>query len=129
MVPDLAVVIVNYNVCQLLRNCLQTVFASKGRTLYEVVVVDNASTDGSVDMVRTEFPQAHLIANPTNLGYPAANNQGLRHLSVCSELAPRYALLLNPDTELPRRIRHAGLLPRQTCRCWRRWSQIGAARR
>lgn len=98
---DLAIVIVNYNVSELLRRCLQSVFASEGDFTYEVCVVDNNSADDSVEMVRAEFPQVRLIANHENVGYPAANNQGLRMLSVLSESPPRHALLLNPDTEVP----------------------------
>jgi GT2 family glycosyltransferase len=60
----------------------------------EIIVVDNASTDGSVDMVRAEFPQVTLIANPSNTGFPAANNLGI------AAAQGRYVLLLNPDTEV-----------------------------
>ncbi|HSM56380.1 MAG TPA: glycosyltransferase family 2 protein [Candidatus Sulfomarinibacteraceae bacterium] len=98
---DLGIVIVNYNVCALLRRCLDTVFDSEGDFSYKVCVVDNNSGDDSVGMVREQFPDVHLIANDENLGYPAANNQGLRALGVQSATPPRYALLLNPDTELP----------------------------
>ena len=98
---DLAVVIVNYNVCQLLKNCLDSVFASTGDINYRVIVVDNASPDDSVEMVRTQFPRAELIPNDDNVGYPAANNQGMVALGVGGDDAPRYVLLLNPDTELP----------------------------
>lgn len=99
---DLAIVIVNYNVVDLLRRCLQSVYASEGKFTYSVCVVDNHSADGSVAMVEEEFPQVTLIANEENIGYPAANNQGLRALGVEGETPPRYALLLNPDTEVPR---------------------------
>jgi N-acetylglucosaminyl-diphospho-decaprenol L-rhamnosyltransferase len=102
-VVDLAIVIVNYNVCGLLRRCLQSVFASEGDFTFEVCVVDNASTDDSVIMVQNEFPQVQLIANQQNLGYPAANNQGLRHLGIDNAVEdeqPNYCLLLNPDTEV-----------------------------
>ncbi len=103
-VRDLAVVIVSYNVSDLLRRCLTTVFASNDDKFFKVCVVDNCSNDDSVSMVRREFPEAVLIANQRNNGYPAANNQGLRKLGVtgeeCSE-KPRYCLLLNPDTEVP----------------------------
>ncbi len=98
---DLAIVIVNYNVSALLRRCLQTVFASRGDFTYAVSVVDNASRDDSVAMVRAEFPQVRLIANAENVGYPAGNNQGLRALGIEGDQPPRYVLLLNPDTELP----------------------------
>ncbi|NPV66341.1 MAG: glycosyltransferase family 2 protein [Anaerolineae bacterium] len=100
---DLGIVIVNWNTCDLLRRCLQTVLASQGVT-FRVVVVDNASTDGSPDMVRAEFPGVDLIVSPINGGFAYANNLGLRALGFgrgCGEDAPCYALLLNPDTEVP----------------------------
>lgn len=100
-VVDLAIVIVNYNVASLLRRCLESVMASRGDVTFNVCVVDNASQDESVAMVREEFPTVTLIANEVNVGYPAANNQGLRALGVGGEDEPRYALLLNPDTEVP----------------------------
>lgn len=106
---DLGIVIVNYNVCDLLRDCLKSVYASTGFT-FEVCVVDNASLDGSADMIAREFPQVHLIRNQDNVGYAAANNLGLRHFGFGEPPAtsrqplaasPRYALLLNPDTIVP----------------------------
>ena len=99
---DLGIVIVNYNTRELLRTCLQTVYASEGGVAFEVCVVDNGSVDGSADMVAAEFSSARLVANNDNLGYPKANNQGLRLFGYPGDPgAPRYALLLNPDTELP----------------------------
>lgn len=100
---DLAIVIVNYNVAPLLRRCLHSVFDSEGQVTFKVCVVDNDSSDQSVRMVREEFAQVKLIANDVNVGYPAANNQGLRALGVgmTGVDEPRYALLLNPDTEVP----------------------------
>ncbi len=103
-VIDLAIVIVNYNVCDLLRACLRTVYASQGEIEFEVCVVDNNSNDLSLTMVREEFPKTKIIANDENVGYPTANNQGLRLLGVSAENEedrPRYCLLLNPDTEVP----------------------------
>ena len=104
---DLAIVIVNYNVCALLRNCLKSVYASTGVT-FDVCVVDNASPDDSAEMVAREFPQVHLIRNPQNMGYAAANNLGLRYFGFSDQPTAnsqlptaRYALLLNPDTVLP----------------------------
>lgn len=99
---DLGIVIVSYNTRELLRRCLETVYASVGLT-FQVCVVDNASPDGSAAMVAQDFPQVLLIANPDNPGYPTANNQGLRLLGFEGDCAaaPRYALLLNPDTEVP----------------------------
>ena len=104
---DIGIVIVNWNTCDLLRRCLQTVFASDGSASFEVLVVDNASEDGSAVMVAREFPQVILLENEENVGYPRGNNIGLRHFGFCvaggrvAAGAPRYALLLNPDTELP----------------------------
>ena len=105
--PDLGIVIVNWNTREHLRRCLGTVVASRGFERCRVVVVDNASDDGSVDMTRRQFPQVEVIVNDANIGYPRANNVGLRHLGYrgagdVEASAPRYALLLNPDTELPR---------------------------
>lgn len=100
--PDLGVVILNWNTRDLLRDCLRSVFRSTG-VAYRVVVVDNASPDGSADMVAAEFPQAELIRNPLNNGYAAGNNLGLRALGFDRGRldGPRYALLLNPDTVVP----------------------------
>ncbi len=92
---DLSIVIVNYNTRDLLRDCLRSVLASEGSLTYEVIVVDNCSTDGSAEMVRQEFPVVQLIASPVNGGYAYANNLGFR------EAQGRYLLLLNPDTVLP----------------------------
>ena len=83
----------------------ETVFASSGDLRFRVWVVDNASPDDSVGMVRRRFPQVSVIANAENVGYPAANNQGLRAMGIgdagqLGREAPRYALLLNPDTEI-----------------------------
>lgn len=102
---DLAIVIVSYNTKDLLRNCLQTVFASEGDFSCHLTVVDNCSHDGSLDMVQAEFPQVRAIAAPRNGGFSYANNMGLRSYGFGQEATaqplPRYVLLLNPDTELP----------------------------
>jgi len=90
---DLSVVIVNWNVRNLLRRCLHSVLADP-QVRIEVIVVDNCSTDGSAQMVRAEFPQVHLIANADNRGFTAANNQGI------GVSQGRYVLLLNPDAEV-----------------------------
>jgi GT2 family glycosyltransferase len=89
---DVSIVIVNWNTCDLLRGCLQSIYDSTKAATFEIFVVDNASRDESVQMVRTEFPQVNLIANTVNAGFAAANNQGIRLASG------RYVLLLNPDT-------------------------------
>jgi len=103
---DLGIVIVNWNTKDLLRRCLQTVLMSIGDFQFEVVVVDNASSDGSVEMVRTEFPTVKVIASEVNGGFSYGNNLGLKLLGYRGQgdvdaEAPRYALLLNPDTEVP----------------------------
>lgn len=89
-----SVVIVSWNTRDLLRECLastlQACQALEQPT--EIIVVDNASTDDSVQMMRNEFPQVHIVANARNVGFAAANNQGIRR--SCG----RYVLLLNPDT-------------------------------
>ena len=91
---DLSVVIVNWNTCDLLRMCLASVFRYMQGIAYEVFVVDNASSDGSSDMVAQEFPAARVIRNTENVGFSRANNQAIRLTSS------RYVLLLNSDTEL-----------------------------
>jgi len=94
-VVDLSVVIVNWNVRELLRRCLVSVLELGAcRLNLETIVVDNASSDGSVDMLRAEFRQVCCIANEHNLGFARASNQGL----VASQ--GRYVLFLNPDTEI-----------------------------
>ena len=97
---DLAVVVVNYNTRDLLRDCLASVLASDLEVSFAVYVVDNGSTDGSAAMVAAEFPGVRLIALPHNSGYPAANNVGLRAAGCGTGSTPRYVLLLNPDTLL-----------------------------
>jgi GT2 family glycosyltransferase len=87
----MAVAIVNYNTRDHLRACLATVTAAAPST---IVVIDNASSDGSSEMVRTEFPNVVLRANTTNLGYGSAANQAV---AMCRE---PYVLLLNADTRL-----------------------------
>jgi len=107
--PDLGIVIVSWNVRDLLARCLDLVYASLvcSDLRGEVWVVDNASSDGSTEMVRRRFPQAHLIANDDNKGFAAANNQALRAMGfdnaqcpMPNAQPPRYAMLLNPDTEV-----------------------------
>ena len=88
----LSVIIVNYNVKYFLEQCLRSVYAAAEGIDTEVWVVDNNSTDGSVQMVRDKFPQVSLIANTDNPGFATANNQAIR------ECKGDHILLLNPDT-------------------------------
>jgi GT2 family glycosyltransferase len=89
---DLSVIIVSFNTRQLLQDCLASVFRTRGDLRLEIFVVDNASSDGSVEMVRAQFPEVILLANQVNVGYSTANNQALR---VCRGA---HILLLNSDT-------------------------------
>jgi N-acetylglucosaminyl-diphospho-decaprenol L-rhamnosyltransferase len=91
---DLSIVIVNWNVCDLLRRCLSSIKKDEAGTAIEVIVVDCASSDDSLEMVRREFPWTRLIASNENLGYAGGNNVGM------AEARGRYLLVLNPDTEL-----------------------------
>jgi GT2 family glycosyltransferase len=89
---DVSIIIVNWNTRDILRDCLVSVYAQTKDITYEVILVDNASSDGSAQMVKTEFPQVILIENTENYGFAAANNQGMRIAKG------RYVLLLNSDT-------------------------------
>lgn len=89
---DLSIIIVNWNTCALLRDCLSSVFTGIGQLKAEVWVVDNGSTDGSLAMLAEEFPTVRLIANEENRGFAAANNQAL------AQATGRHVLLLNSDT-------------------------------
>jgi GT2 family glycosyltransferase len=94
--PRVTVIVVSWNVKSLLRECLASVAreAPTVRGGVEVIVVDNASRDGSAEMARVEFPEARVIANRDNVGFGRANNQALAFASGM------YLLLLNPDAAL-----------------------------
>lgn len=91
---DLSVIVANYNTQALLRGCLRSIFEHTTGITFEVIVVDDCSTDGSPEMVAAEFPQVRLIRNATNLRYAKTNNAGLR------AARGRYGLLLNSDVEV-----------------------------
>jgi GT2 family glycosyltransferase len=91
---DVSIVIVSWNTKELLRECLDSVYKYTVGVTFEVFVVDNASADGSVEMVQELFPDVKLIANNDNAGFSKANNQAI----VLSK--GRYAAILNPDTVL-----------------------------
>jgi GT2 family glycosyltransferase len=88
---DLSIIIVNWNTRDLLAQCIQAVYDTTHSLDFEIIVVDNASTDGSQEMVQQEFPDVNLIANAENLGFAKANNQAIQHSQG------RYVLLLNSD--------------------------------
>lgn len=88
----ISIIIVSYNTKTLLRDCLVSIFGSTVSVPYEVIVVDNNSTDGSQDMIREIFPQIILIENKHNVGFARANNQGYRTSQG------DYLLFLNSDT-------------------------------
>jgi hypothetical protein len=91
---DVCISIVTWNGLDLLRACLESVYAGTKRVSFSVVVVDNASTEDIQGTVRREFPRVELIANTSNAGFARANNQALRLYAGKA----RYFLLLNPDT-------------------------------
>lgn len=112
---DLAIIIVSWNVRDLLRRCLHSVVASLAQSGidYQILVVDNASSDGTPAMLYAEFPQIQVYEQDRNLGFAAANNLALSALGftdhrtpICRQAAsvaaslPTYVLLLNPDTEI-----------------------------
>jgi GT2 family glycosyltransferase len=91
----LSIVIVNWNTKDYLLGALRSIYGAPPAFPFEVIVVENASTDGSAEAVAKEFPQVRLIANRENTGYARGNNQGLEVSNG------KYALLLNPDVILP----------------------------
>lgn len=95
--PDISVIIVSWNVRDLLQRAIASILADAAATrlIVEIIVVDNASSDGTVAMLRTQFPHVRVLANTENSGFTRGNNQGL-------EIAgdARYLFLLNPDTEI-----------------------------
>jgi hypothetical protein len=91
---DVSIVVVSFNTRDVLRDCLQSVYRETGSLRVQVIVVDNASTDGSVAMVEQEFPGALLIKSQVNLGFGRANNLGFESAEG------RYIILLNSDAFL-----------------------------
>lgn len=91
--PDLSIIILNYNVKELLVNCLESIFQNKGQLdLWQIIVVDNASSDGSMEEVRKRYSDIEILENKANLGFSAGNNAGVNLTK-----AP-VILFLNPDT-------------------------------
>ncbi|MEW6441671.1 MAG: glycosyltransferase family 2 protein [bacterium] len=91
---DLSFLIVNWNTCRYLRRCLRSIRETVKGVAYEVIVTDNASSDGSAEMVRNEFPEVHLIAESENGGFAHGNNLAFGRSSGWA------VLVMNPDVEL-----------------------------
>ena len=89
---DLSIIIVNYNVKEFLQNLIHSIEKASLNLTKEIIIVDNASDDGSVEFIKEKFPQIKLIANQKNLGFGKANNIGLK------QATGKYILLINPDT-------------------------------
>jgi GT2 family glycosyltransferase len=103
--PDVSIIIVSFNTREILRQCLQSVVDDSSSLVAEIIVVDNASTDGSPEMIEQDFPQVVLLRSKINLGFAEGNNVALRQ--ACG----RYFVLLNSDAffvpgALPLAIRH-----------------------
>jgi N-acetylglucosaminyl-diphospho-decaprenol L-rhamnosyltransferase len=107
--PDLAIIIVSWNVRELLAACLDSLNTKSptSNLQSQIIVVDNASSDGSSAMVQERFPHARLIINQHNPGFAGGNNQAMRELGIpntqypipnMQQELPRHILLLNPDT-------------------------------
>ncbi len=91
---NLSVIIVNYNTGHHLGDCLQALFDHTSDEPLEVIIVDNASTDGSIEPVQSAYPQVQLVTNNSNVGFASATNQGI------SLAHGNFILLLNPDTQI-----------------------------
>jgi hypothetical protein len=91
---DLSIIIVNWNVRDFLKQCLDSIYRNVTGLSFEVILVDNASSDSSVEMVRERFPHVRIIANTKNAGFCRGNNQGI------AASKGEYLVLLNPDTEV-----------------------------
>jgi GT2 family glycosyltransferase len=90
--PALSILIVSYNTRELTLACLESLYAQARDRSFEVLIVDNASTDGSADAIAARFPQVVLIRHPSNIGFAAGNNL------AAQRARGKYLLLLNPDT-------------------------------
>ncbi|WP_034641699.1 glycosyltransferase family 2 protein [Desulfovibrio inopinatus] len=91
---DVAIVIISYNTCELLSSCLEAVFAHPPHSDFTVVIVDNASSDGSTEMIQQRFPHVVLLKNTMNMGFAAACNQAF------SAVDCQFYFLLNPDARV-----------------------------
>jgi GT2 family glycosyltransferase len=92
--PDVSVVIVSFNTRQVLRECIEALRRESAGLVVETLIVDNGSKDGSVEMIRSDFPEVRLLLSPVNLGFGGANNLAFEHATG------RYVVLLNSDAFL-----------------------------
>jgi GT2 family glycosyltransferase len=114
MTKILSIVIVSYNTRTLLDNCLESVYEREKEVPFDVIVVDNASSDGSPEMVNRKYPKAKLIKNKKNLGFAKANNKAKKYIKT------KYVLFLNSDT-----IVHKGTL-RETVKYLKKNKKVGS---
>ena len=91
---DISIIILNYKSKRLVRQCIKTIFLYNPKLSFEIIVVDNHSEDGVVEMVREQFPGVICIASPENVGYAAGNNLGIKRSQG------RYVVIMNPDITL-----------------------------
>ncbi len=106
----LSVAIISRNICEVLRDCISRIPAAAGGLEHEIIVVDNDSSDGNVEMVRDAFPDVRLIANTQNLGFPKAVNQGIRE-SSSEYIAILNADILAPSESLEQLVKHLDANP------------------
>ena len=110
---ELCIILVNYNTGSLLSCCLDSIRKQK-EVDRRVIVVDNASADRSVELIRSDYPEVQLIANTQHLGFAAANNQAIANIAETPETSEELLFFLSPDTELqPGRIPDTAVLHRE----------------
>lgn len=113
--PDVTIIIVSYQTRDMTLACIRSVIDQTSATSYEIIVLDNASMDGSADAIRSSFPDIHLIASDQNLGFARANNV------AAARARGRRLLLLNPDTVILDHAidrLHAFATKHPTCGIW-----------
>jgi GT2 family glycosyltransferase len=89
---DLSIICVNWNSITYLRDCIASIYQNRPKSVFEIIVVDNASPEGGIETLQCEFPEVKIIINTQNVGFAGANNVGFRASSGDA------ILLLNPDT-------------------------------
>lgn len=122
---DITIIIVSYNTRVMTIECIRSVIEQVSAVRYEVIVLDNGSTDGSVEAIRTNFPDINLIASSENLGFGRANN------AVAMKARGHRLLLLNPDTVILDRAidrLHQFAVANPDCRIWGGRTVLSTAR-